>query len=30
MQEDNIKIDAIEIGCGYVNWIKLAQDTDKR
>jgi hypothetical protein len=26
---DNIKIDLLEIGCGGVNWIGLAQDRDK-
>jgi hypothetical protein len=26
---DNIKIDLLEIGCGGVDWIGLAQDMDK-
>jgi hypothetical protein len=26
---DNIKIDLLEIGCGSVDWIGLAQDRDK-
>ena len=25
---DNIKMDLQEVGCGYMNWIGLAQDTD--
>ena len=25
---DNIKIDLQELGCGYVDWIGLAQDRD--
>ena len=24
--EDNIKMDLQEVGCGYMDWIKLAQD----
>ena len=27
--EDNIKLDIQEVGCGDMDWIKLAQDTDK-
>jgi hypothetical protein len=26
---NNIKIDLQEVGCGYVDWIKLEQDRDK-
>jgi len=26
---DNIRIDLQEVGCGYVNWIGLAQDRDR-
>ena len=26
--EDNIKIDIQEVGCGVMDWIELAQDTD--
>ena len=26
--EDNIKMDIQEVGCGSVDWIKLAQDRD--
>jgi len=26
--EDNIKMDLQEVGCGYMNWIVLAQDRD--
>jgi len=26
---DNIKTDFQEVGCGYVDWIGLAQDTDR-
>jgi hypothetical protein len=26
---DNIKMDLLDIGCGGVNWIGLAQDTAK-
>ena len=26
---DNIRMDLQEVGCGYVDWIGLAQDTDK-
>jgi len=25
---DNITMDLQEVGCGYMNWIELAQDTD--
>jgi len=25
---DNIRMDAQEVGCGYVNWIGLAHDRD--
>jgi len=27
---DNIKMDLQDLGCGYVDWIGLAQDTDRR
>ena len=27
--EDNIKIDLQEVGCGYMDWIGLAQDRDR-
>ena len=27
--EDNIKMDLKEIGCGTMDWIKLAQDRDR-
>jgi hypothetical protein len=27
--EDNIKMDLHEVGCGSMDWIKLAQDTDR-
>ena len=26
---DNIRMDLQEVGCGYVDWIGLAQDTDR-
>jgi hypothetical protein len=28
--EDNIKLDLEEVGWGGMNWITLAQDTDRR
>jgi hypothetical protein len=27
--EDNIRIDLREVGCGYVDWMELAQDRDR-
>ena len=27
--EDNIKMDLQDVGCGGVDWIELAQDTDR-
>jgi hypothetical protein len=27
--EDNIKMDFQEVGCGGIDWIKLAQDRDR-
>jgi len=27
--EDNIKMDLLEVGCGVMDWIKLAQDRDR-
>jgi len=26
---DNIRMDLQDVGCGYMDWIGLAQDTDK-
>ena len=26
---DNIKVDLQEVGCGYMDWIGLAQDRDR-
>ena len=26
---DNVRMDLQEVGCGYMNWIGLAQDRDK-
>ena len=26
---DNIRMDLQEVGCGYVEWIRLAQDKDR-
>jgi hypothetical protein len=28
-QQDNIKIDVQEVGCGVMDWIELAQDMDR-
>jgi len=28
-REDNIKMDLREVGCGYMDWIDLAQDRDR-
>jgi hypothetical protein len=27
--EDNIKMDLQEVGCGYMDWISVAQDRDR-
>jgi len=27
--EDNIKVDHLEVGCGCIDWIELAQDRDR-
>ena len=27
---DNIRMDLLEVGCGYMDWIGLAQDRDRR
>jgi hypothetical protein len=27
--EDNIKMDLLEVGCGCVDWMELAQDKDR-
>ena len=27
--EDNIKMDIQEVGCGVVDWMELAQDSDR-
>jgi len=29
LEEDNIKMDLQEVGCGYVDWTGLAQDRDR-
>ena len=26
---DNIRVDLQEVGCGYMDWIRLAQDRDR-
>ena len=28
--EDNIKMDLLEVGCGGMDWIDLAQDRERR
>jgi hypothetical protein len=27
--EDNIKVDLLEVGCGCMDWIEVAQDRDR-
>jgi len=27
---DNIRMEVQEVGCGYMDWIRLAQDRDRR
>jgi hypothetical protein len=27
--EDDIRIDLLEVGCGYVDWMELAQNRDR-
>jgi hypothetical protein len=29
-REDDIKIDLKEAGCGYVDWVEVAQDRDRQ
>jgi hypothetical protein len=29
-REDDIKIGLKEVGCGYVDWVEVAQDRDRR
>jgi len=26
---DNIRVDFLEVGCGYMDWIRLAQDRER-